>query len=55
MCIREVPSTGHEKIPATNSIYEHEQDFAMSDEFATIHPQSIYSAKSEHTTDNRLS
>jgi hypothetical protein len=31
LVVRQVLSNDHEKIPAMNSIYAHEQDFAVSD------------------------
>jgi hypothetical protein len=47
-------STDHEKILDRNSIYAHEQYFTMSEEFDTIHTESICSTTSKQTTDNRL-
>jgi hypothetical protein len=46
-------SAYQEKIPASNAIYAHAQDFAGSD-VATSHPESIYSTTTDQTTDNRL-
>jgi hypothetical protein len=53
--IGNILSTYQEKIPARNAIYAHAQDFSAGDEFATSHPESIYSTTTEQTTDNRFS